>query len=165
MRAWLLTWEWMNDVSEVADRIVAILPPQWSPRRVAEMTEWLYALNTSSCSEIAGYAKHPKSNPYSAKYDAINGVPHADQMHCGDHPFIYARKVRDLEITRDDDGIETLTWVNPDSYRLSADGSGPEVARKGRPDSCTRTRQGRLSSELTFDRMAGARKPEFSYPD
>lgn len=165
MRAWLITWEWMNDASEVADRVVAILPPRWSPQKVKEIAEWLYAGHTSSCAEFAEYAKHPKAKPYSAEFDSINGVPHADQIHCGHHPFMYARLVRDLEITEDEQGFERLTWINPDSYRLAANGSGPEIAREGRRDSCRRTRQGRLSSEPTYDRMVGARKPEFRYLD
>lgn len=144
MKAWLLTWQWSTKPPEDTEHIVAIFPSRWGNANVKEMTEWLYALHTSSAIELAEYAKHPDSMPYRAEFDSFNGVPHSDQMHCGHQPWIYARYVSDLKIGENDAGMETLSWRNPDSYRLAEDGSGPEVAWEGRPESYTRTVRGSL---------------------
>jgi hypothetical protein len=148
MRAWLITWEWMSESAEVADRIATILPPRWSPNRVSDVLEQLYALSISNVEELAAWAKSPKNNPYPAKTEDN----HADVLVCGSHPWLYARKVSKLTVIRLDSGYERVSWVETDRYRMKADRSGVELAHRGQPDSVTRVVRGILSTENVWDR-------------
>ena len=160
MRAWLVTWEWMSESGEVADRIATILPSQWSPDRVRDIVEQLYALSISNVEELAALARRPKNNPYPARAESN----HADMLVCGSHPWLYARKVSDLKVERTEAGFERVSWIEPDRYRLRSDESGIELAQKGRADVITRVIQGPLTREGVWDRIAGRRKPDFRPP-
>ena len=106
MQAWLVTWDWGGDAQARADLVAAIYPAEWDLEKVAEHVEWLFALHTSTAGELATYARNPSDNPYRAKVDGLI-------IHCGYHPWLRARVVADLHITRDADWIETLQWKEP----------------------------------------------------
>lgn len=162
MKAWLITWEWMAQHAAVADRIAGILPPQWSPKAVARFAEVFYAMTNSTVAELMAYARRPSANPYRCKFEVINGVPHADLMRCGGHPWLSARRVSNLVVS-EENGYESVSWTDPDTYKPDARGL-PELARRGENDSHTRIVQGRLLTTLTWDWMAGEVKPEFRRP-
>ena len=106
MRAWLITWDNTSESAEIVDEIAAILSPRWSPERVSDLMEQLYALNTSNLGELAAYAKKPKSNPY--RVTTIDN--HTDMLVCGHHPWLYGRKVSDFTVVRDSAGFECASW-------------------------------------------------------
>ncbi len=165
MKAWLITWEWGNDASAVADLVAAVLPPRWTSERVLEHVEWLYARATSNVTELAAYAKHPKSNPYRAKSGVrINGLVHGERITCGANPWLYARKVADLKIAKGAGGFEKISWREPDSFKKS-EGQPLEVAQKGQVVIHTRQIKGSLSDELIWDRGTRTWKPGFDAPD
>jgi hypothetical protein len=155
MRAWLVTWEWMSDSAIVFDRIAAIFNPRMSSPRVAEYVEFLYSQATSSVSELAVYAKRRKNNPFPAEVD-VSG-----HIRCGHHPWLHAQGVKDLNVTHDAiTGLETVSWHTLPVYR-----PGPNLSRitvsSGQAESYSRQVLGPLSTELAWDRMAGALKPTF----
>jgi hypothetical protein len=154
MKAWLVTWEWMSDSAEVADRIATILPPRMSPERVAEFIEFLYTRTTSNAAELAAIAKHPATNPYRAQMNVVGGVRHSDMLVCGAHPWLYARKVSELQVEMNTEGFETVSWREPNTWRMKPDESGLEVNSEGEPDRTTRRIQGPLSDELIWDRQS-----------
>lgn len=112
MKAWLVTWEWTNDDAALTERVVCILPPQWSEDRVAGAVELLYAVLNSTVSELASYAKRPSNNPYRA--EVFMGV-----IICGHNPYLEARHVSDLRVETDSTSyLETIFWREPNLYRL-----------------------------------------------
>jgi hypothetical protein len=162
--AWLVTWDAAGPSAEFADEVAAILSSRKSERTVAELVEFLYAQVTSTASELAEYARNPKRNPYRANIGLmINEVPHGDRITCGAHPWLYARKVTDLTITRDETtGLETVAWKEPRTFRWNAARTGIEEAQAGREARVTRRVTGSLSVEPIWDREAGALKPTFA---
>jgi hypothetical protein len=160
MRAWLITWDSTSESAEVADEIAAVLPPRWSPQRVSDVMEQLYALRSSNLTELASYAKNPKTNPY--RPQTVDN--HADMLTCGHHPWLYARKVSDFNVKVGPRGLETATWREPNRYRMKADGSGIELAHEGTESSTARIIRGPLSNEGVWDSAAGRRKSKFITP-
>lgn len=157
----------MSDSAAVADRIAAILPPQWSDERVADFVEFLYARATSNVRELASYAKKRKNNPYPAKVgDVINDVPHGGRIHCGAHPWLYARQVSDLEVdVEKKTGLEIVSWREPDQMKWKADRRSVEVAQEGATVKHTRQITGPLSDEEIWDRKTRKWKNGFKRPD
>jgi len=157
----------MSDSAAVADRIAAILPPQWPDERVATFVEFLYARATSNVRELASYAKKPKNNPYRAKVgEVINDVPHGGRIHCGAHPWLYARQVSELEVEADPKaGLEIVSWREPDQLKWKADRRGVEVAQKGATFTHRRQITGPLSDEEIRDRKTQKWKKGFKKPD
>jgi hypothetical protein len=148
MRAWLITWEWTAHSAEVANRIGAILPPRWSPARVSDVLEQLYALHRCTSTELAACAKHPKSNPYRAT--SVDN--YGDGLSCWAHPWLFARKVLDLYITTVTSGIETVSWHELDTYRMNSERTTLELASPGTDEAVTRIMHGSRSSQLKWDR-------------
>ena len=160
MNAWLVTWEWMSESAEVADRIATILPSRWSPARVSDVVQNLYDLSGSNLDELASIARNPKNNPYKVK--AVDN--HADMLAVGAHPWLYARKVSKFSVHRLPSGFETASWLEPNRCRMRADGREIEIAHVGVTHTITRAVNGILSQEAVWDRLAGRRKPQFVAP-
>ena len=147
MRAWLITWDWTSDRAAVVDRVVAILRPRLSPRRVLEQVELLHVVATATLAEQAKYAHRAKSNPYRARLDA------SGHIFCGGNPWLHAQLVRDLTITRDlATNRETISWQTLPVWRTGSE--GPELVSPGRHDSFTRQSSGPVSHAAALGRPA-----------
>ncbi len=108
--AWLVTWAWIGDHAKRENEIVTVLSRRLSPERVSEILEILYGNEYYNLEERVSFAKNRKSNPYPAQYDDIGGIPWRDRILCGHNPFLVARLVDNLYVTRDADGREYLKW-------------------------------------------------------
>ncbi len=144
MKAWLITWDWANDAAAVADEVVGVLNPRWADRRVADIVEFLYSNATVNISELAYYAKKPSNNPYRA--NIRNG-----KILCGHNPFLYARRVSDLEIKIGSDGRESISWMEPPTYELKD--NKVQMVKEPFPGAFTRRISGPVSHEGIWDRM------------
>lgn len=150
-RAWFVTWEWANDAAAVADRIAAVLPWDWTPERVAETVELLYAHATSTVRELVSYAGDPAHNPYRAETHTVKGVP---RIICGPNPHLEAVRVVDVRVEQEEETRrETVFWTE-----ATLDGK-PGGARH----SFRRDVIGRLNSEEIWDRTRGQMKPGFEH--
>jgi hypothetical protein len=137
-KVWLVTWEGTETEGVGRDRIVTILRPRLSQRRVGEIIECLYAIHTYTPSEIAGWSRQPKELPYRAVWDGSICL-------CGHNPYLQAAFVHNFLIEEDPDtGLETIKWIYPPRYRLNAETSKIEQVRGDMPDSTTRTIRGPL---------------------
>src|SRR2546426_3476002 len=151
MKAWLITWEWTGEAAAVADRVVGVLNPRWTVKRVSEIIEFLYIECTSTLAEIAMYARNSDNNPYRAKRD-FNG-----QITCGQNPWLWARLVDDLEITADDQTrIERVTWREVPIYCPTDNGF--KELRGHLSQEYVRQIAGSISNELIWDRGKGTYK-------
>jgi hypothetical protein len=155
MKAWLVTWEWMAKHAEVIDMIAAVVNPRKPQRYVAEIVEHIYSHHNYHPSELFDVIKSPKSNPYRATTgDIINGVPHGERIMCGDHPWLYARKVSNLRIIVDkESGFEVISWKEPANFKWkNKDKLEVEVGRPPIEQSYRRTVIGRLNNNLKYKR-------------
>ncbi len=111
--AWLVTWEWMSEHArvETEKRIVAVLNYRWSGKRVLDFVENLYVAIKYSAWEKVDCAggKTPRTR-HPAQFMTIQGVPWDGEIHCGDHPWLKARRVKNLRVTIHDDGREETLW-------------------------------------------------------
>ena len=144
MKAWLITWEWANDATTVADRVVGVLNPHWGYEKVADIVEFLYSNTNASVEELASYAKKRSNNPYQATKEGR-------RIFCGHNPELYARVVSDLKIDITDDGREIISWKEPPVYKLV---NGEKVIEKEPlPDEFTRRIIGPVSHKVIWDRI------------
>ncbi len=147
-KAWLLTWEWTGEHAAVEDYIAGILRPRFSREKVGDIVESMYAIHTSSVSDLAHYSKRPKENPYKSQW-ANN------HCYCGHNPSLHAHYVHKLKIIEDpDSGLETIEWVLPPLYTLNRATFERELVRGELKKTVTRTITGPLS-----DREIGRYKP------
>ncbi len=132
MNAWLLTWE--CNTAKVKERIVAILSSRKSDRAVAEIMELLVLRANSTARNNAYYANRKRELVYKAQTPlAINRVPHGERILCGHDPWLYGRKVTDLEVEVDESSNEeVLRWREPIDYRWTdSPERSIEVAKQG----------------------------------
>ncbi|MDG0801967.1 hypothetical protein [Pectobacterium polaris] len=109
--AWLITWEWFGEHAKVDDekRIVSIVNYRKSHKYIYDLVGNLYTSHTASVSEKLTFAANSKKTIYPPYYFAKNGITYADIIHCGDNPFLYARRVKNLMINEKSSG-NTLIW-------------------------------------------------------
>jgi hypothetical protein len=119
MKAWLVTWEWSEDSAAIADAVIAILNPAWSPERVMQIVEQIHAMATATLTEMALDARRPGGRRGHARHELGRIV-------CGDDPCLTARVVHDLKVDADDThGLETIVWTEPARYHRGF--HGPEL--------------------------------------
>jgi hypothetical protein len=113
--AWLITWEGMPYALEDLGRprVVAILKSHISETTVEKILPVLFISESSlTFSEKIGiaFATH---RPSWLRRD-FNG-----RISCGDHPHLWARRVRDLYAESHDDACDhqTLRWTEPPRYK------------------------------------------------
>jgi len=94
---------------------------------------------------MACLANRPKKIPYKVdKVQLINNIPHGDRITCGHNPFLYARKVTNLQIKIDPkENIEILKWKEKSRREI-------EVAKEGEIRELWRSLINPLSNELKF---------------
>lgn len=111
--AWIITWVWASDSQAKVDEFAGILNYRKSTNYVKSIVESLYALNSFNLVELASFAKNQGNNPYRAT------INKHDEISCGSHPALFARKVKNIEVFRDiNSGFETITWETAPKYEL-----------------------------------------------
>lgn len=109
MEAWLITWGWMSESAAREDKIVHILDSAKTPEEVAEIVQLLYAQFSYTVGERAHFVADPSANPYKAEISGT--VPGYPRINCGHHPWLEARRVKDLSVESSDDNLqETVRW-------------------------------------------------------
>jgi hypothetical protein len=141
-RAWLITWEWMGEAASKRDKVLYILPSETPVEEVAQYVERIYALLTSSLSELHTYAAGGHQ-PYTSDIEETENGNLV--VTCGHHPWIEARIVKDVTVEREDDTrLETINWT-----AILGDGSEENRSYK-------RSKTGRISFEDAWDRAENA---------
>lgn len=101
--AWLITWIVAPTSKKNVDRIAAILSSRKSEKTVIEFAKLLYLRTMFSAFDMAYYANRPNEIPFPV---------HENGM-IGNSPYwLYARRVTNLEIQRDEENNkESISWV------------------------------------------------------
>lgn len=110
--AWIIEWQGTEHAMNQSrlSGVAAILNGRWGGERVRQLTEIIYLNATSTDAERIHYARSSASNPYRAAFNTHQGVPRTDQVLCGHHPFLFARRVRNLRARPTGTGGEALSW-------------------------------------------------------
>ena len=143
---WLITWEWGNDAKAVVDKVITIINHRRGGDSISNLIEIIYDINTSNIAELGSYAKDKAYRPYKSK-SHFNGT-----ITCGSNPFIMARKVKNIEISVNNDQKEVIKWVQPATYRFEeAHDKFVEITGVISKE-YTRIRSGLLCFECLWDR-------------
>jgi len=112
MTTWLITWDWIGDHARMDEgkKVVAVLNYRLGSNEVRELVEQLYMASEYSDREKIEIALNMRPNPYVAEFEKINGVPRHGEVRCGHNPHLYARKVRNLRVVVNDEGLEQALW-------------------------------------------------------
>ena len=121
LNAWLLTWEGTpGSDGPPGGKIIAILDGRRSSSFVEDVVDVIYSRSVYSAYEMAFMAN--KRNQRDAQYKVLNTRP--SQVVFGHMPLIFARRVRDLTITRDEaQDTEHLRWIELPIYGNAKSGS------------------------------------------
>jgi hypothetical protein len=110
--AWVITQEGPQHPAEV----IGILSARKSGHTIKEYVEWLYALLHYHPTDHLDFARY--NNPtvvYEAQFMITNtGVPVGYAMHCGDNPFLVARRAKNISLIETCVKVMELKWTNPD---------------------------------------------------
>jgi hypothetical protein len=108
--AWLVFWNQVLAEEETTPPIVAIFDSRKTPERIADFLEQTYISTQYSLREKIHYATRPKKNPYRAQinYDRERG--RLVSITCGHNPWLEARYVKQMRLTKNPEGRELLTW-------------------------------------------------------
>lgn len=151
IRAWLVTWAWVNNASAVADKVVVVLNPRWSVERVSSMVEAIYSMCSYTIEEMVTFTLRPELNPYKSENEK-------DIITCGHNPWLEARKVSDLIVEVDEKtGLETITWNELPRYKFIEDKI--EKVRGPLPRQFSRRITGPPSNMAIYDRAESSFKP------
>lgn len=121
LNAWLLTWEGTpGSDGPLGGKIIAILDGRRSHSFVEDLVDVIYGRCVYSAYEMAFMAN--KRNQRDRQYKCLYTKP--SQVLYGHMPLIFARRVRNLTITRDEaQGIEHLRWTELPIYGNASSGS------------------------------------------
>ncbi len=110
--AWLITWEsaGTEQMATNGEKVAAVLNSRCRSETVRIIVEQLYAATEYSAWDKLNAARAPKSNPYPAEFGRVNGAKWSGEVNCGHNPFLYARKVKDLRVVIEDDGVQRVSW-------------------------------------------------------
>jgi hypothetical protein len=118
---WLVTWDWgVTDCGKYTDTesIAAIINSRRSGESVRQLVELLYVTKFYTLSQRMDWARGGKSNHLS-HFGSINGTPWVEQIFCGHGPSrLYARRVNDLSIERNENGEEKATWTETATHSI-----------------------------------------------
>lgn len=112
MKAWLITWEWSGQRAAKPDKVVLLLNPRTSSEVVKRIVESIYMKEEAHVEDMLSYATMKNPNPYPARFISVevNGsyAPHQGLIECGHNPYLFARKVDNVEIVKDGEGGKKL---------------------------------------------------------
>ncbi len=140
--AWLITWDWGGNSQAKVDRVAAIINGRRKTAYVKDVVELIYNLSNSTLEELAELSRYRV--PQQADVDQNSHI------HCGGHPALHGRLVKDLTVREDAEGYEVLEWTELAQW---GENSKNEIVIVREPvkRSLKRIIQGSLSSQSNWD--------------
>lgn len=122
MNAWLLTWEGTAGAAvRPEEKIVAILSSRLSTP--VGLVQAIYHRSVDTAYEMSNTANRGKAR--AQRFENIQST--SSRYFYGANPCIFARKVTDFSVHKDDvHGCETIRWVEPAVFVNADLGSGIE---------------------------------------
>lgn len=137
MNAWLLTWEGTEPkiIFDNDNKIVTILSGRTSATSVEFIVSVLYTRCLWTAGDIGHFANRRKERE--KHYKPIY-ADHRRGFYYGSNPWIYARKVTDFVVEKDEEeGLEHISWKEPPD--LKQDSAGRPIGfEPGDPRELTR---------------------------
>lgn len=145
MNAWLLTWEGTNSRVILDNKILAIVSSRRSSSFILNLVDLLYCRSVDSVYYAARAANRKKQ----CRSELMTTFSTPDRIFYGRNPLIFARRVSNLKIVRNEaKGIETVSWTDPPYLRIRNPGEMPVVAAPERHCEVIRPINAPLSSDL-----------------
>ncbi len=131
MKAWLVTWQWISPSQKMAHPVIAMFSLHKSEKFVSHFVQQYHLMASLTGPSIAYCMNRTAKITHKVRHvERINGVLHRDRIRCGDDPFIYARKVTELEV-REDGSAQVFSWREPPTRRFNTSLTATEVDREG----------------------------------
>jgi len=123
LNAWLLTWEGTEGPARAPDyKIVAILSGRMSGKSVEIIVDALYTRCLWTAGDLAHFANRKKERDKQFRHT----YSQCSRFFFGHNPCIFARRVTDLVVKRDEDKfLEHVSWTEPPFLRVEEPGSMP----------------------------------------
>jgi hypothetical protein len=145
MNAWLLTWEGTDRKISHDNKILAIVSSRRSSSFIKDVVDLLYCRSVDSAYYAARAANRKKQRHN--EFMAVFSTP--SRMFYGHNPLIFARRVADLKIVRNEvEGIEIVRWIDPPYFKIEKSGEMPVVADPERRCEVVRRLNAPLSRDL-----------------
>jgi hypothetical protein len=115
MNPWLITWEPTGKRAEktIRNRIAAILPNRTGEEQVKKILHLLTA-NYWASSGLSGSVYISEQVACARGRHTFKAIRHFfPVIECGSNPFLLARHVYNLAVSKDDRGYEEVRWEEP----------------------------------------------------
>lgn len=117
MNAWLFTWEGTDRAITHDNKILAIVSSRRSSSFIEDVVDLLYCRSVDS----AYYAIRATNRKKQRHNELMAMFSTPSRMFYGRNPLIFARRVADLKILRNEaEGTETVSWTDPLYLRVFA---------------------------------------------
>jgi len=145
MNAWLLTWEGTRSRVASENKILAIVSSRRSSSFIEDLVDLLYCRSVDSAYHAARAVNRKRRRH--RELMATFSTP--GRIFFGHNPLIFARRVSNLKITRNEaEGIETVSWTDPPYLKIEKPGETPVVADPERDCEVVRRINAPLSRDL-----------------
>lgn len=137
--AWLVTWDKLlsGNVPAPSETVVCILSQRLSVDSVKLVVSSLWnALYPLRLGEKMFYGTDSRGTNALFQYDRSG--PYCYGFYYGTKPFLHARKVTELHVKEDEKTCaQTISWREPNRYRLNEQTMEAEIIHEGKRDSFT----------------------------
>ena len=112
MNAWLITWEGTDRGITPTTKLLAILSSRRKSSFIESLAEVFYLRNFGTADDMLYLANRKEKRFYACTKSPSGG------FFVGNNPFVYARQVSELKITKDGSiSSELVSWKEPPIYR------------------------------------------------
>jgi hypothetical protein len=147
MNAWLLTWEGTTANVTPENKIAAIVSARRSSSFIEDLMDVLYTRSVDAAYDAVRmlYKKGRRQRELRPTFSR------GDRLFYGRNPMLFARRVKDLTVVRDEQrGTETVGWIDPPYLKILAPGEMPVVADPERQCEVVRKLESTLSRDLNW---------------
>lgn len=131
MNAWLVTWQWINPDQKVSHPVIAMFSLHKSQKFVSHFVQQYHLMASLTGRGVAYSMNRTEKIIHKVRCnERFNGVPQSDRIRCGDDPYVYARKVSELEI-EEVGNMQVFRWREPPTTRFNRNLAQIEVDTLG----------------------------------
>lgn len=129
MQAWLLTWEGTSARITAETKLIAIVSSRRSMSSIRDFVDILYSHTCDTAYLAARNANRRRERRTNLTLSGGIG----ERFFFGENPKIFARRVTELTIRRDDSAqVEIVSWMDPPYLKVERVGELPVVADPAR---------------------------------
>jgi hypothetical protein len=112
-QAWLITAEYLDPLSSLKERFVALLDYRVDSATILQITLNLFKSSLLAFDGQSSLRPDQSGEPYAGCIILNDGSEWEDHIVCGHNPGLRARHVCDITIDTDQDGLTHISWRKP----------------------------------------------------